>query len=139
MLVKNTIVFMPTIVIGITNVFSQSDISHSSHYDDLSLKDLLNIKIVSVSKKAELLFDAPLSASVITKEDIQRTGCTSIMEAMRLVPGIIVRLRSNGNYDIHLRGMDNVPPNATFDVTSNTATLVMIDNRPLCLLCYHEA
>jgi iron complex outermembrane receptor protein len=42
---------------------------------------------------------------------------------------MIVREQSNGNYDIHLRGMDNVPPNSTFDITSNTTTLVMIDNR----------
>lgn len=110
--------------------YSQADTSNASTYENLSLKDLLNVKIVSVSKKSELLFDAPLSASVVTKEEIQRTGCTSIMEAMRLVPGIIVRQQSNGNYDIHLRGMDNVPPNGSFDIASTT-TLVMIDNRPV--------
>jgi iron complex outermembrane receptor protein len=106
----------------------QSDTAKHA-YDDLSLKDLLNIKIVSVSKQSETLLDAPLSASVLTKDDIRKAGCTSIMEALRLVPGMIVREQSNGNYDIHLRGMDNVPPNAPFDVTSNTTTLVMIDNR----------
>ncbi len=99
-------------------------------YDSLSLKDLLNVKIVSVSKKAELLFDAPLSATVLTKETIRNSGANSIMEALRLVPGMIVREQSNGNYDIHLRGMDNVPPNAPFDGNSTT-TLVMIDNRPI--------
>jgi len=100
------------------------------HYDGLSLKDLLEMKIVSVSKNPEFLFDAALSASVITKEEIQRTGCTSIMEALRLVPGIIVRQQTNGNYDIHLRGMDNIPLNASFDIASTT-TLVMINNRPI--------
>jgi iron complex outermembrane receptor protein len=99
--------------------------------DQLSLKDLLNVKIVSVSKSTEFLFDAPLSASVLSKEEIQRAGCTSIMEAMRLVPGVIVREQANGIYDIHLRGMDNQPPNAAFDEASNTTTLVMIDNRPI--------
>jgi iron complex outermembrane receptor protein len=107
---------------------SQKDTT--SHYDGLSLKDLLELKIVSVSKNPEFLFDAALSASVVTKEEIQRTGCTSIMEALRLVPGIIVRQQTNGNYDIHLRGMDNVPLNASFDIASTT-TLVMINNRPI--------
>jgi iron complex outermembrane recepter protein len=102
----------------------------TANFDDLSLKDLLNVKIVSVSKQSELLFDAPLSASVVTKEEIKRTGCTSIMEALRLVPGMIVRQQSNGNYDIHLRGMDNVPPNAPFEGNATT-TLVMIDGRPI--------
>ncbi|MEO6452466.1 MAG: TonB-dependent receptor plug domain-containing protein [Ginsengibacter sp.] len=120
-----------TITIGLTNVYGQVDTARLSAYEDLSLKDLLNVKIVSVSKESELLFDAPLSASVVTREEILRTGCTSIMEALRLVPGLIVREQSNGNYDIQLRGMDNLPPNSAFDLTSNTTTLVMIDNRPI--------
>jgi len=111
----------------ITDVFSQQD---SLKLDELSLKDLLNVKIVSVSKNSELLFDAPLSASVLTKEEIRRAGSTSVMEALRLVPGMIVREQSNGNYDIHIRGMDNAPPNASFDIASTTM-LVMIDNRPI--------
>jgi iron complex outermembrane receptor protein len=114
-----------------SNIFSQTDNANRAVYDSMTLKDLLNVKIVSASKSSELLFDAPLSASVVTKEDIRKAGCTSIMEALRLVPGIIVREQSNGNYDIHLRGMDNVPPYATFDVTSNTTTLVMIDSRAI--------
>jgi iron complex outermembrane recepter protein len=110
------------------NVYSQSDTLNN--FEQLSLKDLLNVKIVSVSKNSEFLFDAALSASVVTKEEIQRTGCTSIMEAMRLVPGIIVREQTNGNYDIHLRGLDNIPPSTAFDIASTT-TLVMIDSRPI--------
>jgi iron complex outermembrane receptor protein len=111
--------------------YAQTDTTLRNTYDGMSLKDLLNVKIVSVSKSAESLFDAPLSASVITKEDILKSGVTSIMEALRLVPGLIVREQSNGNYDIHLRGMDNVPPNASFSMTSNTTTLVMVDNHPI--------
>ncbi|MEP6748463.1 MAG: TonB-dependent receptor plug domain-containing protein [Bacteroidota bacterium] len=114
-----------------SDAYTQSDSSRSETYESLSLKDLLQVKIVSVSKTAESVFDAPLSASVLTKEEMRKAGCTSIMEALRLVPGMIVREQSNGNYDIHLRGMDNVPPNAPFDVVSNTTTLVMIDNRPV--------
>lgn len=113
------------------NSYGQADTSNTKAVDDLSLKDLLNVKIVSASKKQELLFDAPLSSSVLTREEMRKAGVNSIMEAMRLIPGMIVREESNGNYDIHLRGMDNVPPNAPFDITSNTTTLVMIDNRPV--------
>lgn len=110
------------------SAFGQKD---TMSFDKMSLQDLLNVNIVSASKKSELLFNAPLSASVVTKEEMRRAGCTSIMEALRLVPGMIVREQNNGSYDIHLRGMDNVPPNSAFDVTSNTTTLVMIDNRPI--------
>ncbi|MEP7106858.1 MAG: TonB-dependent receptor plug domain-containing protein [Ferruginibacter sp.] len=129
---KNSIIHLRIIcmflaTIGCETAWCQKD---TTRLDDMSLKDLLNVKIVSVSKTPEFLFDAPLSASVVTKEEILKTGCTSIMEALRLVPGMIVREQTNGNYDIYLRGMDNVPPNAPFDGNSTT-TLVMIDNRPI--------
>lgn len=112
------------------SVHSQKDTLTSEALDEMSLKELLNLKIVSASGTPELWIDAPLSSSIITKEDIRRANCTSIMEAMQLVPGVIVREQSNGNYDIYLRGMENVPPNGSFDIASTT-TLVMIDNRPI--------
>lgn len=96
---------------------------------DMSFEDLMNIKIVSASKKTESLFDSPLSASVLTRNEIKNAGSTSIMEALRLIPGIIVREQSNGNYDIHIRGLDNVPPNSLVLSSTNTTTLVMINNR----------
>src|SRR5688572_18486528 len=81
------------------NVSAQADTIISNTYEDLSLQELLKVKIVSASKKPEFLFDAPLSASVIGKEEIRQAGCNSIMEALRLVPGMIVREQTNGNYD----------------------------------------
>ncbi|MCU0447123.1 MAG: TonB-dependent receptor plug domain-containing protein [Microscillaceae bacterium] len=92
---------------------------------------LLNQQVTIASKKIENLFDAPFSASVLTREDIRRAGCTSIVEAFRLIPGLMVAEQSNGNYDMHLRGGSNVIRNTLFSVSANTSTLVMIDNRPI--------
>lgn len=128
--IEKLLCILAVILLGAGAGYGQTDSTGSDHYSGLSLKDLLNVKIVTVSKNQELLFDAAFSASVVTKDEMKRTGCTSIMEALRLVPGIIVREQSNGNYDIHLRGMDNTPPNASFDIASTT-TLVMINNRPI--------
>ncbi|MCS3795037.1 TonB-dependent receptor plug domain-containing protein [Niastella sp. OAS944] len=97
----------------------------------LSIESLMNIPIYSASKSPEPTFEAPLSSTVITKEQIKRAGCTSIMEALRLVPGVIVREQTNGNYDIHLRGLDNIPPNASLIFFTSSTTLVMIDNYPV--------
>lgn len=97
----------------------------------LSLEELMNTPINSASKKEETLFDAPLSSYTITKSDIEKSGATSIMDALRLAPGIIVREEANGMYDIHIRGMENIDrTNGTF-LKSNSYTLVMIDNRPV--------
>ena len=93
--------------------------------------DLLNKQVTIASKKSENLFDAPFATSVVTIEEIKSAGATSIMEALRLIPGLIVSEQTNGNFDIHLRGGSNVQKDAIFSVGGNTTTLVMIDNRPI--------
>ncbi|MGC4020756.1 MAG: TonB-dependent receptor [Cyclobacteriaceae bacterium] len=98
---------------------------------DLSLEELMNVPISSASKSEETLFDAPLSSYTITKSDIDRSGVTSIMEALRLAPGVIVRELTNGIYDIHIRGFDNATRDQHFYQKSNYATLIMIDSRPV--------
>src|SRR5687768_3627931 len=97
----------------------------------LTLEELMNIPINSASKKNETLFDAPLSSYTITRADILQAGSTSIMEALRLAPGVIVREETNGNYDIHIRGFDNILRTTGVVDKNNTTTLVMIDNRPV--------
>ncbi|MEL7002171.1 MAG: TonB-dependent receptor [Bacteroidota bacterium] len=98
---------------------------------EMSLEDLMDIDIYSVSKKAESLFEAPLSSSTLTRAEIENSGATSIPEALRLVPGLIVREISNGVYDVHLRGFDNLLRYSDGTDASNQITLVMIDGRPV--------
>jgi len=95
----------------------------------LSLEDLLDVEIVTASKKVEKLFNSPLSASVITEQQIKNSGALSIPEVLRLAPGLIVREQSPGNFDVHIRGFDNIPPESEFNESTNSTTLVMINNR----------
>jgi len=98
----------------------------------LSLEELMNVPINSASKKDETLFDAPLSSYTITRSDIDKAGSTSIMEALKLAPGVIVREQANGMYDIHIRGMENLTrTNEGTFAKANSYTLVMVDNRPV--------
>lgn len=120
---------LSTFILTASTAFGQ--LQDTTDYYSLSLEELMNIEIVSASKKSESLFDAPLSASVLSREEIMSAGSTSIMEALRLIPGVIVREQTNGNYDIHVRGLDNVPPNSLILSSTNTTTLVMINNRPV--------
>lgn len=98
---------------------------------EMDLEALMNMEIVSASKQSESLFDAAVAASVVTAEEIKKAGCTSVPEALRLIPGVIVREVTPGNYDIHLRGYDAIDPNAMIALTGNTITLVMINSRPV--------
>lgn len=99
-------------------------------YSEMTLDELLNIDVaVTASKQPEDLFDTPLSTTIISKEEISKSGVTSIPEALRLAQGVIVREITPGNYDIHLRGYDDITKNVYLTLPYNTTTLVMIDNR----------
>ncbi|ACF14106.1 TonB-dependent receptor plug [Chloroherpeton thalassium ATCC 35110] len=95
----------------------------------------MEVRIVTVSKKEEPIFEAPLSSTVLTADEIKNAGATSIMEALRLVPGVIVREETPGNYDIHIRGFDGLDPYALGIQKINTTTLVMVNNR----IVYNDA
>ncbi|NJL13422.1 MAG: TonB-dependent receptor plug domain-containing protein [Microscillaceae bacterium] len=122
-----------------TSLFAQSDSASLTRLLQLQVADMyeqektdfLNIQVSIASKKSESLFEVPFATSVVTRENIKRAGVTSIMEALRLMPGLIVQEQSNGNYDIHIRGGSNVQRSTFFSVSGNTTTLVMIDNRPI--------
>lgn len=107
---------------------AQTDTTDFSVFD-MDIEALMNIPIVSASKKAESSFDSPLSASIITKEEIEKSGATTIEELMRMVPGFIVRETTNGNFDVHIRGNDNAPPGNYIYNATNQMTLIMIDGR----------
>ena len=127
---NNKIVTTVLCLLGISfGAAAQTDSTQS--LDDLSLEELMNVKIVSASKKSESVFDAPLSASSVSREEIKKAGATSIMEALRLVPGVFVVETSSGNYNVTLRGFANLPAQSSMNFSTNSITLVMIDNRPV--------
>ena len=105
---------------------------HGQNIEDLlsmSLEDIMNTQIFSASKKAENIFDSPLSATVITRDEIESSGVTTIEEIFKLVPGMIIREETNGNFDVHLRGNDNIPPGNYIFFSVNTMSLIMLDGR----------
>jgi iron complex outermembrane receptor protein len=86
----------------------------------LSLEELADYPITSVSKKAERLSDAEASVFVITAQDIRRSGAQTLPEALRLAPNLQVAQGSANAYAIGARGTYN---------TSANKLLVLIDGR----------
>lgn len=70
---------------------------------DLSIEELANIQITSVSRKPEALAGAAASVFVVTRDDVRRSGATSIAEALRLAPNLQVGMGANGGYAISAR------------------------------------
>jgi len=74
-------------------------------FTKLSLDDLLNIQVISVSKHAEPLRHAAAAVSVVTGDDIRRAGARSIADALRLVPGLQVTRSNAQSYTVTSRGL----------------------------------
>ena len=72
----------------------------------LSIEDLMEVEVTSVSKHAQPLSDAAAAVYVITNEDIRRSGATSIAEALRLAPGLHVARIDSARWAITARGFN---------------------------------
>ena len=71
---------------------------------DLSLEELMDIEISSVSKRAQPLSRIPAAVHVISAEQIRRSGAANIPEALRLAPGVHVARFSNNRWSVSIRG-----------------------------------
>jgi iron complex outermembrane receptor protein len=89
----------------------------------LSLEELGNIRVTSVSKKAERLADAAASLYVITGDDIRRSGARTLPEALRLAPNLFVARQHSAGYAITARGM------SSSNFSAPNKLLVMVDGR----------
>ena len=87
---------------------------------DLSIEDLMDIEVISVSKKEQILSNTASAIFVITNDDIRRSGFTSVPEVLRMVPGLHVAKMDSNKWAITSRGFNSIFANKL---------LVMIDGR----------
>jgi len=92
----------------------------SLEVSQMSLEDLMNIEVTTVSRKAQRLTDTAAAAYVVTGEDIRRSGATSVPEALRMVPGLEVARIGSSRWAVSARG---------FNSRFANKLLVLIDGR----------
>lgn len=86
----------------------------------LSLEELMDIKVTSVSKRPEKLTEVASAIQVITQKDIRNSGAKTLAEALRLAPNLQVAQVNSSQWAISARGFNNVLANKL---------LVLIDGR----------
>jgi iron complex outermembrane receptor protein len=86
----------------------------------MSIEELANVEVTLVSRKPESRLRAAAAVYVLTREEIRRSGATSLPEALRLVPGVEVAKVNAHNWAISIRG---------FNGTTANKLLVLIDGR----------
>lgn len=115
-------VFAQNDFVSARQVQPKETLSGKSALLKLSIEELLQIEVTTVSRKAESLKNAAAAVTVITNEDIHRTGVTSIPEALRFVPGIFVGQRNSNSWAVSSRG---------FSSTNSEKMLVLSDSRSI--------
>jgi iron complex outermembrane receptor protein len=86
----------------------------------LTLDQLMNIEVMSVSRRPERLSQTASGIQVITQEDIRQSGATSLPEALRLASNLQVAQVDSRQWAISARG---------FNSTTANKLLVLIDGR----------
>jgi iron complex outermembrane receptor protein len=89
---------------------------------DLSIEELSNLQVTSVSRRPESLGLTAASIYVITAEDIRRSAATRLPEALRLAPNLQVAQITGDAWAISARGFNSALANKL---------LVMIDGRTI--------
>lgn len=92
----------------------------AADFADLSLEELMNETVTSVSKREQRLSDTASAVTVLSNEDIRRSGATNIADALRLVPGMNVASVNAGQWAISTRGFNSLYANKL---------LVLVDGR----------
>jgi iron complex outermembrane receptor protein len=74
----------------------------------MSVDELLDVEVTSVSRRGEDLRRAAAAVAVLTNEELRRSGANSIPEALRLVPGLHVAQQNSTGWGVSARGFSGV-------------------------------
>jgi iron complex outermembrane recepter protein len=109
------------IVFGETRALGASlDTETANPVKQLSLEQLGDVEVTTVSKAPEQVWKTAAAIFVITQADIQRSGVTTIPAALRLAPGVEVARIDSNKWSIGIRG---------FGSRLSRDVLVLIDGR----------
>lgn len=85
-----------------------------------TLEELMNMQVVSVSRKDQRMVDSAAAVYVITQDDIRRSGLTTVPDLLRLAPGVQVARIDANKWAIAVRG---------FNSRWSNKLLVLVDGR----------
>jgi iron complex outermembrane recepter protein len=106
----------------------QPDPAPAGRLKGLSLEQLGDIEVTTVSKGPVKVSQTAAAIFVITQDDIRRSGVRSLPEAIRLAPGVDVAQIDSVKWAIGIRG---------FESRLSRAVLVLIDGRSVYSPLFH--
>jgi iron complex outermembrane receptor protein len=117
--------FFLCLLLSLVSARAQIEVADADHGStnplrDLSLQQLGDVKVTTVSKEPEQIWRTPAAVFILTSADIQRSGATSIPQALRLIPGVEVGRIDSNQWAIGIRGSES---------NFSKGVLVLIDGR----------
>jgi len=92
------------LVVFCVTLVAQEKKDSLTHLLRLSLSELSELKVVSASESEKEIVKAPSIISVITRQDIESRGGTSLIDILKFIPGIETSMGADGNYRVSIRG-----------------------------------
>ncbi|MEF2230760.1 MAG: TonB-dependent receptor plug domain-containing protein [Pseudodesulfovibrio sp.] len=96
--------------------------SDANATDGADIEELMEVPVITASRRAEPLTQVAGAVTVLTEEDIFHSGATSLPELLRLVPGVQVSQMDTAAWSVGIRG---------FNGWLNSKHLVLVDGRPI--------
>ncbi|HDQ44322.1 MAG TPA: TonB-dependent receptor [bacterium] len=90
----------------------------------LSLEEILNMEVTTVSKFAERLFDAPGVITVVTKDELDRFGGTTLKDILERVPSLI-------GSTVYMTDRSMIAARGDQVLASSSHVLLLINGRPV--------
>jgi outer membrane receptor protein involved in Fe transport len=98
------------IAFGLTTAFAQTAATTATSPQSLkklSIEELRDLEVTSVSRRPEKLSEAASAIQVITSEDMHRSGATTLPEVLRSASNLHVAQLDSSQWAISARGFNN--------------------------------
>ena len=128
-MVKSSVRTPAFLLLSVISIYAQQTPDEpESRLKGLSLEQLGNVEVTTVSKTPMKASQTSAAVFVITQEDIRRSGVRSLPEALRLAPGVDVAQIDSVKWAIGIRG---------FESRLSRSVLVLIDGRSVYSPLFH--
>jgi outer membrane cobalamin receptor len=119
-------VWVIVLVLQVEGVGAQEDVDMGDLLE-MSMTDLMDVTVVTASRRQERLLEAPSAVSIITREEILRSPAHTIPELLQYVVGMDGYTKTHTDHDVAARGL-------AYDETPKM--LFLIDSQPVNVVPY---
>ncbi len=113
-------ILLLSVSLSLSSLASAQDVASADSLLDMSIEELTRVKVIIASGFEQTANSAPATVTLITEDDIKKTGATNLADILQTVPGIHIQRSAFGfRPQVRIRG------------AASTQTLLMINGNPV--------